>query len=85
MTDMYMQRYVEIQAILDQAHGGNEGDGAAQGIVEDVYLLMLQRDEARAEVAELRRRLLLDPRVPADELISPAAMAQARAEQEAIS
>ncbi|MEO3856125.1 hypothetical protein [Acrocarpospora sp. B8E8] len=46
--------YLEIQEVLDKAHGSGEGDGAGAGVVADVWLLIEQRDRARAENERLR-------------------------------
>ena len=54
---MWETAYMDVQAVLDKALGTEEEDGAGAGIAADVALLAGQRDEARAEVAELRRTI----------------------------
>jgi len=51
---MWEQAYMAVQAVLDKALGTEEEDGAGAGIVADVHLLALQRDEARARLADAR-------------------------------
>jgi hypothetical protein len=54
---MFGKTYMEVQAVLDKALGTEEEDGAGAGITADVWLLAHQRDEARAQVAQLAARL----------------------------
>jgi hypothetical protein len=54
---MWHQAYMDVQAVLDKALGSEEEDGAGAGIAADVWLLAHQRDEARAQVAQLAARL----------------------------
>ena len=54
---MFGKVYMEIQAVLDKALGTEEEHGAGAGITADVWLLAHQRDEARAQVAQLAARL----------------------------
>jgi hypothetical protein len=51
------QAYMDVAAVLDKALGTEEEDGAGAGIAADVWLLAHQRDEARAQVAQLAARL----------------------------
>lgn len=52
MTDpMFAKRYWEIQKVLDQALGDGDDDGTGMGIVEDVSLIVQQRDRALAALA----------------------------------
>ena len=54
---MFHQAYMEVQGVLDKALGTGEEDGAGAGIAADVWLLMEQRDAARAEAAKLAAQL----------------------------
>src|ERR1035441_9052808 len=54
---MWHQAYMDVAAVLDKALGTEEEDGAGAGIAADVWLLAHQRDEARAQVAQLAARL----------------------------
>lgn len=54
---MWMHAYRDVQAVLDQALGTEEEDGAGAGIAADVALLASQRDAARAEAVRLEQRL----------------------------
>lgn len=57
--DMYERTYWQVQAVLDKAIGEKEDDGAGEGLVADVRLLVEQRDNAQAErdraLAEVER------------------------------
>ena len=44
-TQMWRRRYVDVQAVLDDALGDDEG---GEGIAQDVALLAAQRDQAVA-------------------------------------
>lgn len=48
---MWYRRYIEVQAVLDEALGTKEEDGAGEGIAGDVALLADQRDTARRRAA----------------------------------
>jgi hypothetical protein len=54
---MWHSAYMRVQAVLDEALGAEEKDGLDQGIAADVWLLAHQRDEARAQVAQLAAHL----------------------------
>jgi len=54
---MWHRAYMDVQAVLDKALGTEEDDGAGAGIAADVWLLAHQRDESRAQVAQLAARL----------------------------
>lgn len=54
---MWHQAYMDVQAVLDKALGTEVEDGAGSGIAGDVALLAAQRDQARAEAADLAVRL----------------------------
>ena len=44
--NVYQQRYLEIRSLLDEALGPEEAEGSGQGIVQDVALIVRQRNEA---------------------------------------
>jgi hypothetical protein len=50
---MYEIAYWAVEKVLDEALGTEEEDGSGGGIAAEVYLLMEQRNQARAEVARL--------------------------------
>jgi hypothetical protein len=54
---MYEDAYFNVQSVLDKALGPDEEDGAGEGIAADVALLAEQRDEARAELEQLKAKL----------------------------
>src|SRR5580704_2891352 len=54
---MWMHAYRDVQAVLDEALGTEEEDGAGAGIAADVALLAAQRDAARAEARQVAARL----------------------------
>ena len=54
---MWHRAYMDVQAVLDKPLGAEEEDGAGAGIAADVWLLARQRDEARAQVAQMAARL----------------------------
>jgi len=75
---MFERAYLDIQRVLDGAHGGEVGAGAGAGIVEDVQLVVeqrdlyqVERDEARAEVVRLGKALEA-ARIIADQAVSNA-------------
>ena len=47
-TSMWRHRYVDVQAVLDDALGDDDG---GEGIAQDVALLAAQRDQARRQAA----------------------------------
>lgn len=50
---VYRNAYGRTEKVLDKALGTEEHDGAGEGQAADVYLLMQQRDQARAELARV--------------------------------
>ena len=76
---MWHQAYMDVQAVLDQALGTEEEDGAGGGIAGDVALLASQRDEARAGLARLKRTAALEnePALPGMDLPPPGEQASA--------
>lgn len=46
----------DVEKILDAALGRNAEDGTGQGLAADVALVVRQRDEARAELQQLRQQ-----------------------------
>lgn len=56
-TEMYRRAYMDVQAVLDEALGTGEEDGAGEGIAADVALVASQRDQARREAGKAEAEL----------------------------
>ena len=52
---MWYRTYKRVQAVLDEALGGESGDVGGEGTAADVALLASQRDAARRELEEAVR------------------------------